>query len=255
MVHFLSEWIMAQSTFVSVLFSPEMLLILDFDEAFHVQIIDSFISAQCKDGGGWLGDIFFSRKQDIISVYVWISLYQGGASSTNTASAINVAVSILDGESRDSVPKIIFIVTDGRSNEPFETKYEALLAKLKGYYILILGIGQDIYLPELESIASEPDRVMLQPDFLQLSNVDVSEDICTGMNTCFLCFVWGWFWGRNKNRCSYVRRNHAYVGRRQGEAMMGLVCFFSIKWGLSLSAIWTFSASKFVDFIFRYENL
>lgn len=196
-----------------------------------------------------MGRQFFSRKQNLISVYVWISVYQGGASSTNTASAINVAVSILDRESRNSKPKIIFIVTDGRSNEPFETKYEALLAKLKGYYILILGIGQDIYLPELESIASEPDRVMLQPDFLQLSNMDVSEDICTGMYTCFYFYLM-MILGKEQKQMFICEEKSCLCGEKTGWSHD----WAGFCWGF-FSAIWTFSVSKFGDFIFRYENL
>ena len=92
-----------------------------------------------------------------------------------------MAATVLDSELRDGVPKIILIVTDGNSDQPFETKYEALLAKLKGYYILILGIGENLYLPELESIATESDQVQLQPNYALLSNMDVTENICTGM--------------------------------------------------------------------------
>lgn len=108
-------------------------------------------------------------------------MLQPGATSSNTASAIKMAATILDNESTNqTVPKIIFIVTDGNSEDPFETKYEALLAKLKGYYIYILGIGTSLFMPELESIASESDQVLQQSSFAALSSMDVSDRICTG---------------------------------------------------------------------------
>lgn len=91
-----------------------------------------------------------------------------------------MATSILDTETRSGVPKVLFIVTDGNSDQPFQTRYEALLTKLKGYYILILGIGGNVYLPELQSIASESDKVLLQPSFPLLASMDVTEEICTG---------------------------------------------------------------------------
>lgn len=103
--------------------------------------------------------------------------------STNTASAIEKASSKLDSDGRTNIAKVIFIVTDGISKNPFETRYQALLAQQK-YEIAVLGVGSQYFMPELQSLASDPEFILTESDFFNLPSLDAYTTICKGNHLC-----------------------------------------------------------------------
>ncbi|KAH3728546.1 hypothetical protein DPMN_054504, partial [Dreissena polymorpha] len=119
-----------------------------------------------------------SQSRDIAAVSTAIWALQGGAQTTNIASAIEVATQLLDKESTDpNKAKVIFIVTDSQSLNPFETYYRSILAKEKNYYVFVLVVGGVNPLPEMQRIASEANKVQSKT-FDVLVNTDVTGEIC-----------------------------------------------------------------------------
>lgn len=108
------------------------------------------------------------------------------------ASAIKVATEILDEESTDQLKaKVIFIVTDSVSMNPFETYYRSILAKEKNYYVFVMVVGGVSPLQEMRKIASEESKVQSKT-FDMLVTTDVTEDICLGMDWIIICDFYLW---------------------------------------------------------------
>lgn len=80
--------------------------------------------------------------------------------TTNTQAAIRLSyqqVFTTNNGDRNGVPNIMIVVSDGQSNVNSQnTIPEANNAKQQGITVYSVGIGQSVYKPEMESIASEP---------------------------------------------------------------------------------------------------
>lgn len=57
---------------------------------------------------------------------------------------------------RQNVTKIGIIISDGQSNDPIATAYQANKAKSEGVHLFAIGVGEHIDMNVLEHIASEP---------------------------------------------------------------------------------------------------
>ncbi|XP_053380888.1 uncharacterized protein LOC123562048 [Mercenaria mercenaria] len=101
----------------------------------------------------------------------------GGDLSTNIASAIEMASNKFESDGRSNMAKVMFIVTDGNSENPYATRYQALLAKQK-YQIVVLGIGSQYFMPELKSLASVPENILTEKNFFELPALDAYTTIC-----------------------------------------------------------------------------
>lgn len=94
------------------------------------------------------------------------------AGTTSTASALNIANKIVLQESNGmrpvekGVPKIVLVMTDGKSNEaPELTIPTADGIKKRGINIISLGIGKEIDREELIGISSSPNDVYTLENF------------------------------------------------------------------------------------------
>ena len=83
--------------------------------------------------------------------------YSGGW--TATGDALNLIRSRLFSQSPQDAKKVLFIITDGRSNrQTYNPTTEAQLLKDSGVEIFAFGIGKRVHDPELTAIASEPTK-------------------------------------------------------------------------------------------------
>ena len=74
---------------------------------------------------------------------------------------------------RAGVPNIGIIITDGKSNNPSQTKAQADLVRRAGITIFSVGIGSGISMSELNDMATDPDadHVFTVGDYSKLAQV------------------------------------------------------------------------------------
>ncbi|WAQ97040.1 SVEP1-like protein, partial [Mya arenaria] len=113
-----------------------------------------------------------------------IMALKGGAIKTNTADAIRVGTKIMEEESTDKdKAKVMMVITDGRSLSYFQTQYESLLAKQKGFIMMAVGIGSNSHESELAAIASEATATEWTPlDDITITPCDVAMDLMIGVS-------------------------------------------------------------------------
>ena len=113
-----------------------------------------------------------------------------GANTRNTASAITAARTILETEGRKDIAKIIFAMYYNMSLSLSETKLSAAEARQDGIMIMVLGLGSNSHLVELNAIASKPELVFVETDVTSLPALELWDEICQGENFAipfFLC--------------------------------------------------------------------
>jgi len=71
---------------------------------------------------------------------------------------------------KQGVPKVVLILTDGRSNNRNETISEAQLIKQRGFSVIAVGVG-DADLEELYGISSTPDDLYSVEDFTKILEI------------------------------------------------------------------------------------
>ena len=94
--------------------------------------------------------------------------------------------------SSEGVPRIVIVITDGRSTKPSKTAASAADLHDMGYIVFAIGIkGADE--DELNAIASTEDKVFFISNFdedeLESLQISVSQEACTGMHTMMELFV------------------------------------------------------------------
>uniref|UniRef100_A0A2C9KD83 VWFA domain-containing protein n=1 Tax=Biomphalaria glabrata TaxID=6526 RepID=A0A2C9KD83_BIOGL len=107
--------------------------------------------------------------------------------TTATDLGIKKAVEILLSQRRN-VPMTMMIITDGVSDNRFNTESEARTAKLQGIDIWVVGVGKGLDVDELNSIASNgANQTFFIKDFkdfgLQLQNVTIVTCVNTTVNS------------------------------------------------------------------------
>ena len=81
--------------------------------------------------------------------------YSGGW--TATGDALNFIRTNLFSQSTRDTKKVLFIITDGKSNrQAYDPATEAQLLKRSGIEIFAFGIGRNVHDPELDSLSSAP---------------------------------------------------------------------------------------------------
>ncbi|KAI8783674.1 cartilage matrix protein, partial [Biomphalaria glabrata] len=108
--------------------------------------------------------------------------------TTATDLGIKKAVEILLSQRRN-VPMTMMIITDGVSDNRFNTESEARTAKLQGIDIWVVGVGKGLDVDELNSIASNgANQTFFIKDFkdfgLQLQNVTIVTCVNTKIPVC-----------------------------------------------------------------------
>ena len=101
----------------------------------------------------------YPNKADLINAIQRIPYLSG---STHTSEAINFVRqhSFTPGAGdRAPVTDVLFVVTDGQSISPTNTKHAADLAHQAGIKTFAIGVGSSISKQELQNIASDPQHV------------------------------------------------------------------------------------------------
>lgn len=101
---------------------------------------------------------------------------------TNTAKGINKMREYFRIQGRRNAPKVMVIVTDGRSTRPSETIAEAELAKREGIVVIAVGVGTQIFRDELRQIATNERKLFEVSDFAALQRIIIAirDLICQG---------------------------------------------------------------------------
>lgn len=105
---------------------------------------------------------------------------------TNTARGIKKMREYFRIQGRPNAPKVMVIVTDGRSTRPSETIAEAELAKREGIVVIAVGVGTQIFRDELRQIATNERKLFEVSDFAALQQIIIAirDLICQGK--CFI---------------------------------------------------------------------
>lgn len=93
------------------------------------------------------------------------------------------AVFSKDGNSRDDVPKIALLMTDGKSKIPLKTALAAKKLKAEGVTLVPLGIGDGVDRKELVSMASNYKDTLYVQSYAHLGAKvkDIRQRVCDGM--------------------------------------------------------------------------
>ena len=127
-----------------------------------------------------------SNKADVLSAINSLPYTSGG---TDTAAALNYVRSYGFTESNgarpasEGIPKVIIVITDGKSNSYSATVAAATALHNEGYIVFAIGIhGADMN--ELNAIASDPSYVAFilsfDSDLLSSLQVAISQEACAG---------------------------------------------------------------------------
>ena len=103
--------------------------------------------------------------------------FQGGG--TNTEAALSKVYHDVSPEARKGSHKVLFLITDGRSNAGTNPRHFAGRLRERNYEIFAIGITKNADQNELKSIASQPYRshIHLLADYATLEKL---KDMITG---------------------------------------------------------------------------
>jgi uncharacterized protein YegL len=102
---------------------------------------------------------------------------------TWTSNALNVAADMFATEGRPNVTHCIVLFTDGRSHD--QRKLNKTLTRLENQdasVLRVVGIGNRIDTSQLEEIAGDPDKVIMEPTF------DDLDDAVEKIEAALVCF-------------------------------------------------------------------
>lgn len=101
---------------------------------------------------------------------------------TNTARGIEHMRQTMASQGRTSAPKVMIIVTDGKSSSPKKTMEQARLAKSEGITVIAVGVGTQLFREELRQIATNERKLFTVSDFHALQQIIVAlrNLICQG---------------------------------------------------------------------------
>ena len=95
------------------------------------------------------------EKVNLINSILNLDSTTGG--TTNTAQGIMLGTQMLIGSTRPNARKVLFVITDGRSDNPTDTINQANTAQSANIEVFAFGIGSGPNIDELNNIASDPD--------------------------------------------------------------------------------------------------
>lgn len=116
-----------------------------------------------------IGDIVHlqpSRSKDLLKILA--NNLRHPKVGTNTALGIERVRKMMREEGRSFAPKIMVVVTDGRSASPALTSLQASLAKAEGLTVIAIGVGSAMFKDELENIASDQGKMFQVTRFQDL---------------------------------------------------------------------------------------
>jgi hypothetical protein len=90
---------------------------------------------------------------------------------TNTAKGIERVRLMIRNQGRSNAPKIMVVITDGKSKSPGDTINQANIAKAEGITVIALGVGTAIFRDELRQIATSERKVFEVADFKTLHQI------------------------------------------------------------------------------------
>ena len=101
--------------------------------------------------------------------------------TTNTASGIKQIRDTFRA-SRQNAPKIMIVITDGTSVNPAETIRQAKAAQDEGIRMIAVGVGNQVFVEELQRIASNQRKYYPVADFNALRSIeaDLRAMVCRG---------------------------------------------------------------------------
>ena len=111
--------------------------------------------------------------------------------TTNTAKGIQKIRDTFRAQppSRRNAPKIAIVITDGTSVNPAETIRQAEMAKAEGIRMIAVGVGDQVFVEELQRIASNERKYYPVADFNALRSIeaDLRAMICRGILLFSIC--------------------------------------------------------------------
>nr|BAK86420.1 BMSP [Mytilus galloprovincialis] len=133
-----------------------------------------------------IGDIVHlqpSRSKDLLKILA--NNLRHPKVGTNTALGIERVRKMMREEGRSFAPKIMVVVTDGRSASPALTSLQASLAKAEGLTVIAIGVGSAMFKDELENIASDQGKMFQVTRFqdLELIITAMRNLICQSITT------------------------------------------------------------------------
>ena len=83
---------------------------------------------------------------------------------------------------REDIPRMLVLMTDGKSNNPTFTRKEAHQLKKSGVYVIVVAISNKVNKVELRDIASQPEDVITAVSYRTLKKIvaDTREKVCSG---------------------------------------------------------------------------
>ena len=128
----------------------------------------------------------YTNKAGVLSAINSLPFTSGG---TDTAAALNAVRSYAFTEGNgarpasEGIPKVVIVITDGKSNSYSATVAAATALHNEGYIVFAIGIaGADVN--ELNAIASDPSYVAFissfNSDLLSSLQVTISQEACVG---------------------------------------------------------------------------
>lgn len=137
----------------------------------------------------------YYNKKELFKAIQDIDQYHGY--KTNTKKAIQYARKHMFGHNvnkrdKDTVAKIIVVLTDGQSSNMLMTVWESIKAKNAGIRMISVGVGPKINIRELNMIASSPpsEHMFLVNSFGTLNTIKqvLAIQTCKGMlNMPLIC--------------------------------------------------------------------
>ena len=91
-----------------------------------------------------------------------------------------------ENDYRDNIAQVMFLITDGISNNPYAARYQAFVAQQRRQ-LVVLGIGTQYFMHQLKELSSDPNTVLTEANFVKLASLDAYLTICDGM--LYIVFV------------------------------------------------------------------
>ncbi|XP_055958008.1 collagen alpha-6(VI) chain-like [Patella vulgata] len=92
-------------------------------------------------------------------------------SRTETGLGIAYMTDTIMKEARPGLPKICIVITDGKSQDSAKTALEAKKARLDRIEMFAIGVSRAVNESELQSIAGDPDRVIIVETYSELEAI------------------------------------------------------------------------------------
>ena len=141
-----------------------------------------------------------NTHQDNSSLLQAIAAVPFTGGGTNTADALNTVISefsTVNGARplQEGIPRVTIVVTDGQSNNPAATIVAANNVHASNIIAFAVGVGSNIPIAELNTIASDPDSQFVR--LLSTFNADelrdlqelLSSEACQSKSTDYRCIA------------------------------------------------------------------